>query len=153
MAEFFQKISKAALFDDYAKVFDWLFDDSRFSSSSWTAVKKSEFTNKVKESIAFGTDSFEAKGEKNSYPEFSNPRSRKKRPFAVFTVKGSKGESFVRHVRNGFAHGNVEWYKADKSVFIQIKDFYNKKQSAFIAIPLDGLLAMYEAYRSIEESK
>ena len=86
----------------------------------------------------------------NVYPEIRSKRNRKRQPYAIFSSSGSLGQDFIRHIRNGIAHGQAEFYKVKEADYIQIIDKGAKGQSAFIAMPISHLERIHQIHQEID---
>ena len=104
----------------------------------------------------FSKATFKKKVSTESYPKLRTKRNRHRKPFAMFSSSGSLGQDFVRHIRNGIAHGHAEVYKAAGVDYVEITDYMKGKdtdpiQTAYIAIPLSYLDSILRLYREVEE--
>ncbi len=72
-------------------------------------------------------------------------------PIAVFSAK-SLGEDFVRHLRNGIAHGHVKCLRIDTSTYVELTDSYQNKQTAYVLMPMSCFGQIREVYCEIEST-
>ena len=82
--------------------------------------------------------------------------------YVKMTEDGSVGESFVRHIRNGIAHGNTEIVRQkqdenkDAITILEIYDYKifkgNHTQTAYIKMPVNELVDIYRLYIEIQEN-
>lgn len=155
MSNFFETVIAEHLLDNMPTILDWLFNDKKFNGSNWTSGTKRKFTNKVMRLEGFGKATFKKKTSGESYPEIRTKRNRLRKPYAMFSSNGSLGQDFVRHIRNGIAHGHAEVYKAAGVGYVEITDWGKKDgglvQTAHISIPLSYLDSILRLYREVEE--
>ena len=77
----------------------------------------------------------------------------------VKMVDSSKpvGECFVRHIRNGIAHGRTKIIKQNENIIFEIYDYKIsntvKKQTAYIKMPIRELINIYELYMEIQNER
>ena len=69
----------------------------------------------------------------------------------------SIGKDFIRHIRNGIAHGQTKIIKRENTLYIEILDFKDKdksldKQTGYIYIPLSYVVDIYKIYSEIQKS-
>lgn len=150
MGTLFHDVESKHLEPNWAFIIDWLFDETRFESDSWNSNAKGRFTRAISSSRFFDESSFGKKTRVHKYPIYNSKRNRKKKPFAVFSSRESLGVDFLKHIRNGIAHGNAEWYTANGKDYIQIRDSHNGHQTGFIAIPISYLNEFRLIYVNIE---
>lgn len=108
------------------------------------------FTKKVKRLSQIGNNNYSYEAIKN----LSFPSSKSKTIQIIHSKGEGEGRDLVRHIRNGIAHGKTEITKPKGILHIKILD-YNKngEQTAFIYIPLNHILEIYNAYQEVEKSK
>lgn len=151
MSEFFILLQTYNQFSQkLADALDWFLDDARFQNHKWDKTAKNIFTKKLKKIDGFTNQALLKKTKRVQYPKMNSKANHKKKPYAVFSSYNSIGEDFVRHIRNGIAHGNISIYQVTKNktkeFFVQIQDFYHSKQTAFIAMPLDYLTTIKQVF-------
>ncbi len=61
MGSFFQQVDEKKLLEDAPVLYDWLFNDARFTGTPWDAVGKGRFTKKLKCLEGFGDRTFKRK--------------------------------------------------------------------------------------------
>ena len=150
----FSRLSEMRLIEEWVPVLDWLLDDSRFSAErGWNQQKKTSFTNEVKKRFnnwiitKLKDATWEPQPQKTHYVKM--------------TKDGSVGESFVRHIRNGIAHGNTEIVRQRQDenkaaiTLLKIYDYKISKgtqnQTAYIKMPVNELVDIYKLYIEIQE--
>ncbi len=150
MGTFFRTAIDDHLLNNAPAILDWLFDDKKFESKHWTRGAKRKLTNQIRELYECPSSIFARKTGGNGYPEIRSKRNRKRQPYAIFSSSGSLGQDFIRHIRNGIAHGQAEFYKVKEADYIQIIDKGAKGQSAFIAMPISHLERIYQIHQEID---
>lgn len=150
----FSQLSEMRLIEEWVPVLDWLLDDSRFSAEhGWNQQKKTSFTNEVKK--RFDNNWIITKLKDATWepqPQMTH--------YVKMTKYGSVGESFVRHIRNGIAHGNTEIVRQkqdenkDAITILEIYDYSegNQAQTAYIKMPINELVDIYRLYIEIQEN-
>ena len=153
MNDFFQNVMGEHLLNSAPAMFDWLFDDGKFDGPIWSTGTKRKFSNRVMKLEGFGKTTFKRKTARESYPETRAKRNRPKKPYAIFSSGGSLGQDFVRHIRNGIAHGNARLFKSGTVDYIEIYDYGSKEQqTAYIVMPLVNLSRIYSIYLDVSKS-
>ena len=150
MSNFFNDLATEGIIKNCAELLDWIFDDERFSSGrGWTSGYVGKFTKKVKKTLPVRKSNYSYDCIKNlSFPH-GKPKSIK-----IIHAKGdSEARDFVRHIRNGIAHGKTNISKPKGELYIEILD-YNKsgEQTAYIYIPLSCIFNIYNTYSEVEKS-
>lgn len=151
MSKLFNKLDEEGLFNRWAKLLDWLFDDDRFSANKgWTSGYVGSFIKKVKRMPNLGNVNYVYDSIKNlSFSDY------KPKTLTIIHAKGS-GESrdLVRHIRNGIAHGKTSLSKPEGELHIEILDYNKQKeQTAYIFMPLKYIFLIYDIYMQVEKSK
>ncbi len=159
MSKFFNQLVSENLIANWAEVLDWIFDDLKFSKErNWNGGYTSLFAKKIKQIPGIKNQKFLY--EKINPSDFPNQikGSRRKRSALIMMVKGeSVAKDLIRHIRNGIAHGQTKMYKVGSELYIEILDFMGEtkslnKQTAFICIPIDYIIAFYKVYSEINLS-
>ena len=129
-------------------LFDWLFDDRKFENWSPSQVKK--LTEKIWVANGFSKNNFvKAKGNKDF------PQSCPQKPIVII-CENNGSKDIIKHIRNGIAHGHVNFKKNNQ--FILLKDYYTRDSknhkkgdlSALFFVPESFVLEMYRLYKEIE---
>ncbi|NLF84463.1 MAG: hypothetical protein GX568_10875 [Candidatus Gastranaerophilales bacterium] len=147
MARFFEDLSTYKLFNGWANILDWILDDDRFPQTlGWTPGKKRMFTTRSRK--LFGEGMLVTGANKDLQWDSLDDKS----PFVQMTTDGSEGQSLIRHIRNGIAHGNVEITKRGSTLWIYICDYKDNPriQTAFISFPMDYIIQLHRIYSEIE---
>lgn len=150
MNTFFYKLDSKGLIPELSRCFDWLLSDERFQKACWDKTTKGRFTKALRKLDGMDAQNFNRKSKNHKYPVFASKRNRKKRPHVVISSNGSLGVDLVRHIRNGIAHGNANLYSANGTDYVEIYDYKNRGQTAYIALPISYLNEIFRIYQSIE---
>lgn len=149
----FNQLLEMGLIEEWVPVLDWLLNDSRFSvECGWNKQKKTSFTNKIKSQ--FFKDCWMTTNSKNANWEINSEMTH-----YVKMVDSGKpiGECFVRHIRNGIAHGRTKIIKQNEDIIFEIYDYKisntGKKQTAYIKMPIRELINIYELYMEIQNER
>ena len=150
--ELFSLLADHNLIDEYAKVFDWIFNDNKFPTLVWDNKNKVQaFTKAIHKLDRLSSDNihYDAK-ERLSFPERSDIYP------CIYMAKGSsEGRDWLRHIRNAIAHGKVRViYKADagkSGMLLELLDFGKAEtgegdQTAYMLIPLEYLADIHKLY-------
>ncbi|MBQ6381375.1 MAG: hypothetical protein IJJ41_07245 [Clostridia bacterium] len=149
MSDFFKKLSELNDYNEWATIFDWLFDDKKFKY--WTSGYVGSLTKKIKRLQGIGNNNY-------TYDTYSNiefPSINESKTLEILMVKGNgEGKDIIRHVRNSIAHGNASISKLNGTPYIEIIDKNkNGMQTAYIFFPLEYIEKIYELYKDVEKSK
>ena len=155
MSKFFTKLHERGLLADYAKAIDWLFDEEKMSAhAGWSRAYKVEFTKQMQTLPYLSKNAFHY-NDGTSFPNPVHHASRPRNPIVIMRSHNGKGHDFIAHLRNSIAHGNAEVYGvANKGLYIEAKDYSDdskKKQTAYIAIPLNTLNELMRLYKKQEK--
>lgn len=151
MSKLFKGLVSEGVFEKWASLLDWLFDDDRFSSDrGWSSGYVGAFIKKVKRLPNWGDSSY-------AY-DFAQKINFEKYKADGLTIVHARGDAesrdLVRHIRNGIAHGKTRLSKPNGELFIEILDYGKKKeQTAYMFMPLSCLFSIYEIYLQIEKVK
>lgn len=116
--------------------FDWIFVEEKFNG--WDKSKKDEFTKRIKTINGF---------DKNSYFLKASNMPQKANKFTIYmSVSNGQAISLVKHIRNSIAHGRARYRKIRSVDYIEMRDFYHNKPTAYILIPTSFLLSIKEQY-------
>ena len=160
MGKLFQDLVDNELLLDWANTLDWLFDDNRFSTDKgWNSGYVSQFTKRIKrfDGLSDKNGSFlVGKAEDLGFPQRIGKERRKPK---VVMIKGeSIARDYVRHIRNGIAHGRSRIIRDSDELHIEILDFgkdgdaQKKNQTAYIFIPVSYITKSMQVYNEIERS-
>ena len=143
MSAFFEELSRIGKLSSCAKLFDWLFDETRFDHFTQTDITRiTTVVHKLltKEKIKYLPMS---RLQMFSY----SPCSESEQVFAFQTSK-SAGRDFIRHIRNGIAHGQASISIIKKESCVRIVDYYDhvekEKLSSYIRIPLKTFISILQ---------
>ena len=85
----------------------------------------------------------------------SFPKRMTKQKIKVLSGRhGGEAKDWVRHIRNGIAHGKTRMIKESDELWIEIKD-YNKSgdQTAYMYFPISYVCKTFEIYKEIDKHK
>ena len=130
---------------------DWIFDEKKYSK--WSKTEFAKLTRRIIESDFIEKDKF-IYGGTTKVKRFI-PYKKKQEFYVVFQQSDSVSRDLIRHIRNGFAHGNIK-FKKNRS-FVEILDYYTKSNkytkageiSAYLLIPVEFLFDIYNEYEKI----
>jgi hypothetical protein len=155
LSGFFTYLSKKGIFGEWASVLDWFLSSKHFDSDKWDDYI-SVFTKNVKKIKCI--ENAEIKYDVAGKLKFPAKRPKSTKIIHAKTKDkrngGGLGRDFVRHIRNGIAHGRLEIIPINKEDFIEIKDYSNDKleqQTAYIFVPRDCLIEIYMKYLKLKE--
>ncbi len=152
MNKFFQDIVDYNLFADWAKTLDWLCDDNKFKKEDgWTSGYVGALTKKIKKLPQF------SEGDTYQYGAIKSlafPNKACTKATAIFSNGSSESKDFVRHIRNGIAHGNTSCFKNSTELFIEIYDYDGPggKQTAYMCFPLSYIVRTHNLYCEVKKS-
>ncbi len=155
---FFTYISKNEDVNEWAVALDWFLSNDHFKKTGWKSYI-SVFTKKITKIDGLeGVDiKYGEEGDLN-YPA-RRPRGCRIVIEQYDKQKKSIGKDFVRHIRNGIAHGRAHFVKLNsektrKKNYIEIKDYRDdneKHQTGYLLIPKHSLIEIYSVYLEVEK--
>lgn len=153
VGRFFQAFVDNGLYEDWAGVLDWLLNDNRFDKKYWDRGAVRSYTNAVKNACGFKN----ADEETYLYgckKNVSFDKIKKGTRIVVRLIKkDSEARDFIRHIRNGIAHGNSSVIKVGSELYIEIYDYSsNMEQTAYIFMPLDYIMKLFKVYKDKEKA-
>lgn len=155
MEKMFKEIANRGLLEEWAEILDWLFDDSKFSKDiGWNRGYTGLFAKRIQRFSGFSKDkTFVWKSD----TEIQLPGKNTKRtaPYVAFTKGDGIARDFVRHMRNGIAHGLTYLFNQKGALCIEIIDFSDKgkkNQTAYFSIPISFITESFKVYQEIEKS-
>ncbi len=136
----------------WAELLDWLACGKRFDRTVWTSKEYEDFINELTErGKTFGE--FNWSNAKKSVPEeicWNNVRSADIQfKIGYIVKKDQKCISLVNHIRNIIFHGYAVLLR-EKIVSFEGFDSDNTGTSAYIWMPLDFLMEIFDIYQKIE---
>ncbi len=147
-AELYEKLHNNYL--NYIEALDWLFSDDKFEYE-WNCTKAKRFTKQLKRELPLlsNKNGYQYKNVKKFADEKSN-----KQPVIQHLSRDGEGKDFIRHIRNGIAHGRVciKEQKAEKYIVLtdySVKNGQNK-MTAYMYMPIEYLLIMHKIYKDID---
>lgn len=144
MAKFFKKLYTSNLYDDWADILDWLFDDKKFEG--WGKGAKRKLTHKVKKLLQLEKILYEKKTLEHMQTLSIN---RKKVYVYNFSSGESESVSIIRHIRNSIAHSHINI----STKYITLQDFKTTgEKTSDMRIPVDFIEKVYNEYKIIKKS-
>lgn len=140
----FKCIHDKDLFVDYAEAFDFVFSEEKFDSSLWDNRNKvRSFTNGLHKFNGWNNHTLQYGPSKEmSFPSMGSWKSLHG-PCVHMSCGTSEGRDFLRHLRNGIAHGRNEVHSKDGELYLELADYKDascKTQTAYLLIPLSYLI-------------
>lgn len=135
--------------EEYIPFFDWIFEE-KFPEETWDNKNKIQaYAKKIKKLDGVSDSNFTYDAQKrivfpvkNSYKQFDGLR--------IYMSDGdSMARDWLRHIRNGIAHGLTQVIQKNGNLFIELLDFSDKSQknqTAYFLIPIDFLLESKKIY-------
>ncbi|MBR5156980.1 MAG: hypothetical protein IKW59_04345 [Clostridia bacterium] len=152
MSKFFQNIIDNNLFINWAATLDWLVNDNKFDETKgWTSGYIGSLTKKIKRMDGF------SEGKTYSHSAIKSlefPLNRPTTIVALFSNGNSECKDFIRHIRNGIAHGNTQCFKTKGELYIEIKDYDSTgtKQTAYFYFPMYYITQTHKLYTDVMHS-
>ena len=146
----FKCIHERDLLADYAEAFDFVFSEEKFDSYLWDNKNKVQsFTKGLHKLRGWNKHTLQYVPSKEmSFPSMGSWKSL--HGPCVYMKRGtSEGRDFLRHLRNGIAHGRNEVYIKDGDLYLELADYRDascKKQTAYFLIPLSYLIDVWKLY-------
>lgn len=151
--ELFQDLQTNNQIEKWVPLLDWLLSNNRFSKEKgWDAQRKSRFTKRLKNLSGISKDGWRVQAAKKAVWEFDKTEDIQ----VVMNSDNAEGESFVRHIRNGIAHGSVHIEKLNGKLYMDIEDYKDdshKMQTAHMWMPVDTMFDVHKLYFEIEKQK
>lgn len=134
----------------YGKVLDWWLTDDKFRS--WESKDVSRFTKKLHRIEGF---SVERDLHYGAAKDMKFPKKATRFPQIWIGNGSSEGRDWVRHIRNGIAHGNTTVRKIKDEYVAEMLDFHTdgKTQTAYILMPLSYFMTIMDYYKEVEKNK
>ena len=149
MSKLFVNQVNNGLLNSWASLLDWFFDDDKFDG--WTPYLLGRYTKRLKKMPGIGKNNYQCDAIKN----LSFPKRITKQKIKVLSGRHSgEAKDWVRHIRNGIAHGKTRTIKEPDELWIEIKD-YNKSgdQTAYMYFPISCIFKTFEIYKEIDKQK
>ncbi len=149
MSKLFVNLVNSGLISSWASLLDWLFDDEKFKG--WTPNLLGKYIKKLKKMHGLNEDNYKYDAIKN----LSFPKRITRRKVKILSGRqGGEAKDWVRHFRNGIAHGKTRIIKEPDEFWIEVKD-YNKSgdQTAYIYFPTSYIIKTFEMYKEINKQK
>lgn len=148
MNNFFTQMRTKQEYDEWASILGWLFDDNRFSKEKgWEKGRVTKFTKQAKRQLGFSDNNFIKVPVKDEKLKSDMPKDSKT---VVMVSSESLGRDFVRHIRNGIAHGHVDFFKHHSELWLEITDNNKQQQpTARIIMPVEYIVKLHKIYNEI----
>lgn len=129
MNRFFQDLAKNNRLTKRDEELDWLFDESKFCpKEKWTQERIKRLTKHIQE-IMYEYTEIEKGIQKCTGKGLDSLSIDKGHSCAYRTSPNSISRDFIKHIRNGIAHGQCTLYKKNKHYFVEIIDCKPAKKS------------------------
>ncbi len=146
--QLFQELLDNNQLESWVPLLDWLLSNDRCSKQrGWGQKKKRDFTTQIQTLI--GSDNWQIQAAKNVVWEFEESDN----VHIVMNNAGSAGESLLRHIRNGIAHGMARIVQRNNDLYLDLKDYHNEScntQTAHVWMPIGLLFDIHSVYKAIE---
>lgn len=148
MSKLFVRLVNEGLYEEWASLLDWLFDETRFKG--WGPGYIGALTKKIKKLPRIGEKTYFYGCAKNMhFPEIVKEKSL----MIMMTKHDCEAKDLIRHIRNGIAHGNTQIHRIEGELYIEIIDCSkNGKQTAYICIPINYINQVYKLYQEVKKS-
>ena len=151
----FESLQTYNRMQDFIPFLDWIFPDDKFPDAIWkhrigSYAKKVKRFDGISDKKNFFYDAQKNLDfpKKDAYKNLTPPQ--------VYMSSGSSiARDWLRHIRNGLAHGNNQVIEKDGKLYIELLDFSDeahKNQTAYLFMPLDFLLQSLKVYREKEKA-
>lgn len=149
MAKLFVDLVSANLLNDWASLLDWFFDDNKFHQ--WSSSKVGKLTKKIKRLPGLGKTTYTYDCAKRlSFPKYPSHHTIK----VQLGRKDSEAKDWIRHLRNGIAHGKTRTIKRNNELWIEIEDYSKSgNQTAYLFMPIDYMVRIYRFYAEVNRQK
>ncbi len=147
MSKLFVNLVNNGLINSWASLLDWLFDDEKFAD--WTPNLLGRYIKRLKKLPGLGENNYKYGATKKlSFPK----RITRQKIKVLSGQQGGEAKDWVRHIRNGIAHGKTRIIKEQDGLWIEIKD-YNKsgKQTAYMFFPIGFIFKTFGLYKEIDK--
>lgn len=152
---FFEKLKEKQLLNEWTPILDWLLSNQRFGvEKGWDSNKKAQYTKKIKriENVRPNQNWNVVSAKSARWKKHRNEKL-----WVDMTSDSSECVSFIRHIRNGIAHGECSVISEGGRTMIEIfdyKDDAHSKQTAYIWIPVEMVSTLYKLYDdTVKEGK
>ena len=144
---FFVDLVDYNLISEWGSLLDWFFNDNKFDN--WSSQQVGKLTKRIKRMDGINEDTYK-------YTSIKNINFPKRRPNDVKVLLGkseSVSRDFIRHIRNGIAHGKTKIIRKNAKLWVEIKDNNTKKQpTAYLFMPIQYIYDIHEYFTEIDKS-
>ena len=146
MPKLFTELVNEGLFNEWASLLDWFFDEKKFDG--WSPAQVGRLTKKIKKQLGIGKGNYR----NDSFKNLSFSKRNSNSITIIFGPKGSEARNLIKHLRNGIAHGHSKIKKNKGIPWIELEDYNtNGQQTAYIYMPIDYIAQIHKLY--VEVSK
>ena len=134
----------------YGRVIDWWLSEGKFED--WAKDDVGNLTKKLHLLQGFSKN---RDLHYESAKRLSFPKKAQRYPQVWISKGSSEGRDWVRHIRNGIAHGNVTVRANTAEPIVEIKDYMSDctTQTAYILIPLKYLEQIMHLYDLVDKRR
>lgn len=149
MSKLFVNLANYGLINSWASMLDWIFDDEKYYG--WTPVLLGRYIKRLKKMSGLNNNNYKYDTVKN----LSFPKRITKGKIKVLSGRSSgETKDWVRHIRNGIAHGKTRIISEPNELWIEIKDYRNTgDQTAYMYFPISYILKTFDMYKTIDRQK
>ena len=135
---------------EYGDVLDWWLSEGKFDN--WKRVEVTRFTKSLHRlsGLSLKRDLHYASAKQLKFPK------KAVRWPQLWLAKGDgEGKDWVRHIRNGIAHGHVEVRIIKGKELVEITDYSKSKnkQTAYILMEMEWLKDIWERYKRCKRAR
>ena len=151
MGDFFKGLEANGLFRRWASILDWLFDERKLcEQSGWSPSYTRSLSIAISGLLISQNIDCKTYSSKRQI-EYSLARPKR---YCVSIKGNGLTKTFLRHLRNGIAHGHCSLLKSGGTLCIKLFDYNGdatkpEKMTAYLFIPLDFVKKVYSEYLSI----
>ncbi len=137
------ELNDPTLYDAWAGVLSWLYDDNRFGEA-WTTGRVRLFTQMAKALMGKANWTISKIYDKKYTPPGT----------AAVWMRKDGGKELIHHIHNGIAHGKSRTTKQSDGLWIFLRDFDEKENPiAQIRIPMEYITRLHRIYGQIERGE
>lgn len=147
MGKLFDGLVNEGLMREWASLLDWIFDDEKFSN--WTSGYVGSLSKKIKKMPNLNKKNYLYDSAKKL------PFDKKPDDKSIKVLLGKKdgvAKDFIRHIRNGIAHGKTNIIKKAGVLYIEIVDYSKGNQTAYIFMPISYITEIHKLYNNVKKS-
>lgn len=153
MMNMFSFIFQSGNGKDNASFFDWLFSD-KFDRSIWSNPNRIQaMAKRIKKFNRLRQEDFKCDALKRMTLPKAGTFKSNRCPTILFGEGDGEARGWIRHIRNGIAHGNCHAVLINGEPCLELLDFSDdshKNQTAYILIPLEYMFETKRIYDELE---